>query len=200
MADKETVEKILTQAREVVAAAEVPEALQPLAFEKAVDLLAGTPHAPAAPGASANGAPADSGDGSSAPVDQRLAKIAQRLGVEASKLAYVYDLDDDDVTLIMPRSKLDATKAIATREVALLYAVARQAGGYDATHTKVGDIKSKVDDMGVLDAGNFASQVKKIEGMSVKGATAQSREFKVTQHGYEEAAKVITRLTGGNGS
>jgi hypothetical protein len=198
MTDRATVDKILTEAREAVDAAEVPEDLRALAFEKAIDLLAGTVQA-------VNGAAAASGDetsrdGAAAGFDQRLVKIAQRLGVDVPKLAYVYDLDQDDVTLVVPRSKLHSTKAIATREVALLYAAARQAAGYDETHTRVTDIKSKVEDMGVLDAGNFASHVKKIEGMSVKGSTAQSREFKVTQHGYEEAAEVIARVTGGNGS
>jgi hypothetical protein len=198
MTNRTNVEKILTEAREAVDAAQIPDDLRALAFEKAVDLLAGNIQASNGSATATGGGTA--GSSTATGVDQRLAKIAQRLGVEVAKLAYVYDLDQDDVTLVVPRSKLDSTKAIATREVALLYAAARQAGGYDETHTNVTSIKSKVDDMGVLDAGNFASQVKTIDGMSVKGATAQSREFKVTQHGYEEAAKVIARVTGGNGS
>jgi hypothetical protein len=191
--DRTNVERILTDAREAVAAAEVPEELRPLAFEKAVDLLAGS--TPAAPAQPAEAGVEVNGDGGR--TDQRLAKIAQRLGVEPSKLAYIFDPDTDDVALIVQRSKLASSKAKATREVALLYSAARQAAGYDETHTSIASIKTRVEDMGVLDENNFASHVKNTDGLSQRGQTPSTREYKVTQHGFEEAGKIINRVTGG---
>ena len=191
--DRTEVDRILTEAREAVDAAQLPPDLRVLGFEKAVDLLSGD-----VPSNTTNGGVKNDGD--VPPVDDRLAAIARRLGVDTAKLAYVYDLDDDDATFVIQRSKLSSTKADATREVGLLYAAARQAGGYDETHTAVAKIRSKVEDMGVLDPNNFASQMTSIEGVTSRGATAQSREFKVTQHAYENAGKLVERLTGGSGS
>jgi hypothetical protein len=196
--DQQDVQKILASAHAAVEAAKVPKELQPLAFEKAIDLLAGSV-APASPAAASAKAKDDGSDGKTrdgVSGDERLAKIAHRTGVDTSQLPYIYDLDDDDVTLVIQRSKLATSKAVATREVALLYCAARQAGGYDDTHTSVSLIRQRVDDMGVLNVGNFATYVREVDGMTGKGAR-QNREFKVTQHGYEEAGKLITRLTGG---
>jgi hypothetical protein len=190
--DQEAVKEVLTAALAAVKDAKVPADLRPLAFEKAIDLLAGTatpgPAPPAGSSQQHQPTPPDlSGDA-------RLAKIAQRTGTDTAKLAYVYDVDDDDVSVVIQRSKLSQSKAVATREIALLYAAARQAGGYDETHTSVSHIRQRVDDMGVLDEANFATAVKNVDGMTSKGSR-QNREFKVTQHGYEEAGKLITRLT-----
>jgi hypothetical protein len=197
--DQEAVEKILSAARAAVAAAKVPKELQPLAFGKAVDLLAGSA-APSESRPPSGGKPKEDGSdgktGDSGTEEERLEKIARRTGVDLSKLAYIYDLDDDDVNLVIQRSKLATSKAVATREIALLYCSARQAGGYDETHTPVSSIRQRVDDMGVLDTANFSTSVRNVDGMTGKG-TRQNREFKVTQHGYEEAGKLITRLTGG---
>jgi hypothetical protein len=101
------------------------------------------------------------------------------------------------VALIVQRSKLASSKAKATREVALLYSAARQAAGYDETHTPIASIKTRVEDMGVLNEHNFASHVKNTDGLSQRGQTPSTREYKVTQHGFEEAGKIINRVTGG---
>lgn len=50
--------------------------------------------------------------------------------------------------------------------------------------------------MGVYDTKNFATHMKSVVGLTMKGS-GQSREFKVTNPGYEEAGKIVTRLTGG---
>lgn len=195
--DQDAVQKILASAHAAVQGAKIPKELQPLAFEKAIDLLAGPVPATTSGGGGQQGGDSNGGRGGDPLTDdERLAKIAKRTGADASKLGYMYDLDDEDVNLVIQRSKLATSKAVATREIALLYCVARQAGGYDATHTAVSLIRQRVDDMGVLDESNFATSVREVDGMTGKGAR-QNREFKVTQHGYEEAGKLITRVTGG---
>jgi hypothetical protein len=48
--DRNTVETILSEARVAVEAADLPQNLRPIAFEKAVELLSGTGTAPAPAG------------------------------------------------------------------------------------------------------------------------------------------------------
>jgi hypothetical protein len=127
--------------------------------------------------------------------DERLNKIAQRTGADATKLPYVYDLDDDDVSVIVKRSKLGSGDSAATRELALLYCAARQAADYGA-QTSIELVRSRVEDMGVYDGPNFSKHIKGVDGLTVKGS-GNARECKVTQHGFEEAGKLIARITGG---
>jgi hypothetical protein len=188
--DRETVETILREAWASVEASEVPASVQQEAFAKAVDLLASrTRRDELGPDRQRE----EAGDEDDAKPSNRMKKIASAIGVDEDKLEYIYDLEEDDVLLITPRSRLSSGDAAATREVALLYCAARQSAGYDATHTSVNDIRRKADDMGVLDTSNFAETVKDIEGLSHRGS-GRNREFKVTRHGYEEAAKVVGRV------
>ncbi|MDQ2969474.1 MAG: hypothetical protein M3R37_14325 [Actinomycetota bacterium] len=189
-ADRTTVEKILSEAQGAVEGAGISDELREVAFGKAVDMLGGTV-VPAATAAASEQVDTGGGGG-----DDLLAKIAKKLGVDAKTADFFFDSDADDVTLVVPRSKLNPKKSDATREVTLLYCAARQAGAYDATHTSVENIKTRVENMGVLDSSNFSTHLKNIEGLSVRGS-GQSREFKVTSHGYEQAAKMMNRIKGG---
>jgi len=184
------VEELLAAASAAVDAANIPEDLRPIAFTKALDMLAGATSAPAPGGGG--------GEGSDKVVlsdDERMNKIATKVGADATKLPYVYDLDEEDVAFSIQRSKLSSTDAAATREVALLYCAARQALGLD-TQTKIELIRTRVEDMGVYDGKNFSTHLKSITGVTVKGKDS-AREYKVTAPGFEEAGKLITRLTGG---
>jgi hypothetical protein len=181
---------VLKLALEAVRKADIPEALEEVGFGRAIDLLGAGVAIPkgqsATLGSSLGGG--DHGD--------RVTKIARRMGIDPGALAYVYDVDDDGVTLVVQRSKLAKDKANASREVALLYAAARQAGGFDEGSTPSGEIRQRVSDMGVLDANNFGPKLAAMrDWFAIKGA-GQKREFKVTQHGYEEAAKIVHRITG----
>ncbi len=190
-ADRSTVEKILSEAVAAVEGAGVSDDLKEVAFGKAVDLLSGTARPATTPAdAGLGGGTGDAGS------SDKLAKIAKRIGVDAKTVDYFFDPDEDDVLLVLPRSRLDSNKSDATREVALLYAAARQGGGYDETHTSVTNIRTTVDNMGARRLGNFSTHLKNIEGLSMRGS-GQSREFKVTSHGFELAAALMKRIKGG---
>jgi hypothetical protein len=194
--DRKAVEAVLKEARAAVEGASVPAELREVAFAKAVDLLSG--HV-AATTTTSQDADARSGEGDSTKKftgDERLAKIAQKTGADVAKLPYVYDIDDDGVTMLIKRSQLSKSDAGATRELTLLFAAARQASGID-TLTKVELIRERVEDMGVYDSKNFSTDLKKISGITIKG-TGNARELKVTQHAFEEAGKLIARITGGD--
>jgi hypothetical protein len=194
MANRAGVEQVLKDALAAVDGAGVPEKLRATAFEKAVDLLSGD----SISGGGGGGNGGDGGGGDEVGGDNRQSKIAKRLGVDASKLAYVYDLADDGVSLIVQTSKLPGTKSQATKEIGLLVAAARQAGGYDADSTPSQTIKTAVSDMGKLDEANYAGHLSTQKSWFAMKGTGASREFKVTQPGYEEAAKIVNRIAGGD--
>jgi hypothetical protein len=194
--DKSAVQRILEEANEVVKASAVATELRSVAFEKAVDLLAGTASRTPGGDGGAGGGGADAGGGGAA-VDGKAVAVAKKMHIDASKVERVFDFEDDDVSLSIKRSVLAKDKAGATQELALLYAGARQAAGYDDSHTKVADIRSRVESMGVLDKSNFATHLTdKTDWFTHKGKGV-SREFKVTSPGYEDAGKLVLKITGG---
>jgi len=188
-ADRTMVERILSEAQAAVDSAGVADEFREVAFGKAVDMLGGTV-VPATTLAASEQTNTGSGSG------DRLERITKKLGVDATTADFFFDPDEEDVTLAVPRSRLDPKRSEATKQVALLYCAARQAGGYDDSYTSTANIKAKVENMGVLDSGNFSTHLKDIEGLSVRGSR-QNREFKVTSHGYEQAAKLMNRIKGG---
>jgi hypothetical protein len=193
--DNPQVVELLTAALEAVTTARIPDDLRPVAFGRAVDLLSGTDSV-----SSTNASSTQEQSNETTPIGDQLAKIARRMGIEAKALAYIYEIDSEDVTLVVQRSKLSKDRTNASREVALLYAAARQATGIDNGHTSSANIRQRVSDMGVLDESNFAAKLALMRDWFAMKGTGAKREFKVTQHGYEEAGKLITRLTGASGS
>lgn len=182
------VAEVFKVAIEAVRKADIPDKLEEVAFGRAVDLLSGRVSTATAISVGSANSGGEHGE--------RMTKIARRMGVDAGALAYVYEIEDDGVTLVVQRSKLAKDKANASREVALLYAAARQAGGFDEGYTPSGEIRQRVSDMGVLDPNNFGPKLAAMrDWFAIKGS-GQKREFKVTQHGYEEAGKIVNRVVG----
>jgi len=188
--DKNGVQKILHDAQEAVEAAGIEKELRPVAFDKAVDFLAGT----TARGLTDAG---DGPEGGKGAVGDKAAALAKKIHVDPDKVARVFEFEDEDVALTIKRSALSKDKAGATQELALLYAAARQAGGYDESHTKASEIRARADDMGVLDKGNFAAHLTSKKDWFTRKGDGTNREFKVTTTGYEEAGKIVVRITGG---
>ncbi len=124
-ANSTTAKELLQAAHKAVVDAGIPEPLQEVAFTKAFDLLAGNKPATTPDG---GGKVLDSGSvDNTFTGDERFAKIAQKTGADVNKLPYVYDIDDEGVSMLVKRSQLGNSDAAATRELALLVAAARQA-------------------------------------------------------------------------
>jgi hypothetical protein len=190
--DKNAVQQILHDAQDAVDAAGIEKELRPVAFDKAVDLLAGTT-------ARDLSDPGDggAGGGGKVAVSDKVAAVAKKMDIDGEKVARVFGFEEDDVALTIKRSALSKGKAAATQELALLYAAARQAGGYDASHTKASEIRQRADDMGVLDKPNFAAHLGSKKDWFTRKGDGANREFKVTTVGYEEAGKIVAKITGG---
>jgi hypothetical protein len=172
----------LQRAAAVVQEANIPEVFWSSAFSKAFDALAVDEQ---------GGGPVSQDEG------DVLGPISRRIGLDVSSLARIYEVDDEGVHLLIGRSALNKHKAHAMREVAQLLIAARQSLGADQW-TAVGDIRAVCEDRGVLDAANFATEIKKLDGdgFRFRGSGA-NRELKINQVGYEHVRDLITQLVGG---
>jgi hypothetical protein len=181
---------ILRAARDVVATAEIPEDLKGVAFAKAVDLLsARSGHAgDVLPGKLA---PANMGSGQSV---HSVTAVSRKLGLEVSMLENVYDLTDDAVTVVIPRSRFPEQKGPATKLLALMLAAGRQSAGYDDGWTATEVIRQQCSDFGIFDGNHFAESIGQMDDVFVHRGKGLRREVKVTQNGYEVAGREIRRL------
>jgi hypothetical protein len=116
--NKSAVQQILKDAQEAVEGSGVDKELRPVAFDKAVDLIAGVPKATPPTNGGGGGGGGGSGDRAGGAVGDKAQKIAKKMGIDAEKLAYeklayVYDLEDEDVSLIVKRSPSPVAKQTA---------------------------------------------------------------------------------------
>jgi hypothetical protein len=79
------------------------------------------------------------------------------------------------------------------KAIALLVAAGRQAAGMEEW-TQATAIREVCRNFGVLDVANFATEVASLGDVFLVRGKGQSREFKVTRHGYEEAGRMALRI------
>jgi hypothetical protein len=197
---------ILRAAAAAVETADLPEDLRQAGFEKAVDLVAGRA-APAAHGAGGSGSGAGSaadttgaGDTGTPAVEGEgpLPQIANKLGLSMEIVGDVFDVEDGALKIVLPTSSLESGKKAATRQLALLIAVARQAAGLEEwTYAK--DIREVTKEFNKFDVSNFAQTLNSMdEVFRFTGNGAAERRVKVTRQGYEQAAGLVRQLGGGD--
>jgi hypothetical protein len=191
--DTTSVVELLRTAIAAVREADVPPELHAAAFGKAIELL----------GSSKKGTPPTAGRpeesriiGQSSDADSEMDKVANALNIDAETLAEVYEFESDKLNVVVPASRLESSKKGATRQLALLLAAGRQAGGREEW-TDVKEIRQVCDDFGKFDSANFAFTITSMgDVFSIKG-TGQQRKVRVNRTGLELAASLIRGLTGG---
>lgn len=190
-----TPEQLTDVLRAVVGAindAEITEDLREIAFAKSFDFL--TADAPAQTGRKSL-VPKDPKRDDPQPESDGIAAIARKLKLEGDAVARVFDIDDDGVHLTVAHSALATQRKTAMQEVARLISAGRQGAGIDEEWTSIDAVRAACDNLGVLDAGNFAAAITKIggAGVRIRGA-GRKRELKVNAAGYESARELVTRL------
>jgi hypothetical protein len=176
---------LLARAQQEVDAAGVAEDLRQTAFSKAFEFLS----------SGAGAGPNAGGDASSQPARQGIEAIAERLRVEPSVAAEVFDVADDRIEIVLAPSRLPRQRAAAMRDVALLLVCARQASGLDDGWTPIGAVREQCREIGVLDTGNFSTEVGSMgDVFSFRGA-GRARLLRATGRGYERAGLRIQELT-----
>jgi hypothetical protein len=172
-----------------VAEADLPEALRPAAFVLAFNALV----EPSSSHRVAEAPPPRTGrDASPEAATNPLNAVAQALGIDASTAERVFDVDDEGVHIIVPRRQLESGKRPATRQLALLVIAGRQSAGLEEW-TPVSVVRAVCEHYGVYDSGNFATDVRSVEGVRVRGQGAR-RELKVTVTAFEAAGELVRAL------
>jgi hypothetical protein len=122
--------------------------------------------------------------------ESALGRLATRLGVSESALADVFAIDGVDVTLHVSSAKLSTTKSKATREIALLIAVARQGAGIDDAWTDVSHIRDALTQYGRYDMSNFSRHLRDIDDVfNLRGKPVQ--QLRLTRPGWEAATELV---------
>jgi len=194
--DKSAVEQVLKDASEVVKGAAVAKELQAVAFEKAVELLAGQATPAVDP---ASGKPPDPGSTtpkSGAGEDRSLEKVAGRLGLSPETVGEVYHVDGEALSLGIGTTQLESTKAKGAKQIALLVATGRQAGGWDAEWTPTSEIRSVAEAYGKFDSGNFAKALREMNDAFSFSGTRQNLKVRLKRKGYENATALVKQLAG----
>ncbi|MFL5842808.1 MAG: hypothetical protein ACJ77Z_20365 [Thermoleophilaceae bacterium] len=188
---------VLTAVLEDVKEAEVPDDLREVAFSKMFDLRAGTvtPAAPPAGGGGA-GAPQTTVISGSEDHGDPLAAIAAKAGVSRESAAEVFTVHDGKVDLIVPAGKLSAEDARGTKEIALLIAGARQAGGLEEW-TSWDTIRAVCGEFKRLDSANFAKTMRSMEDtFNYRKESDRKWLVKLARPGWEHFAVAVKRLGG----
>jgi hypothetical protein len=194
--DSSAEKDILIAAHRAVEEADLPPELKEVAFAKAVDLLAaraGLAVSPSAPVAEVSLAAEAAGT-----ADKSLERIAAKLKLDGDGVGETFHIDGDDLKLSLAASRFAQQDTKATREIALLVAAGRQAGGWDAAWTPTTTIRQVCDDYGKLDEGNFAKTINGMDEVFSYSGGSRDKRVKVNRKGYEEATALIRKLTGGD--
>jgi hypothetical protein len=193
--DPEEVGAILAQAVKLVQDGVTSPNLQPIAFEKAIEMLLGSrakqdeAAGRARVGAAVAPVAAGSIGGSSA-----LDRLAARLRLSQEVVEAVFTVSGDELALTVPPDKLSKSKGPGAREIALLVAASTQAASDEPTTAD--EIRKAVADYDKLDSANFASTMADLKGNFLIGGTSRARTFKLTKPGWAAAATLVAKLGG----
>lgn len=202
MVDSGKVEEVLRGAQAAVEAAEVATEFRAIAYEKAVELLAAGAGL-AAPAAAASASPPPpaapaGGQSDGGPTSGSLQRIATQLEVDLELVERAYEVQDGDLAVVVPVSRLPQQARPAMRDLIVLTAVGRQAGGWDASPTPVAAVRAVCESYSSrFDAGNFANAVRDLSDyLRRQGGRRRDATVRVLPGGYRHAAERLRELFG----
>jgi len=189
---------ILADALKAVEAAKLPKEFQQVAFGKAVEILSGQSALAVAP-VSHPSLKAPTGGIVPSTENQldSIGRIAAKLGVDRESAERVYDLEGDELKLVLPSSKLAGPKKTATEEIALLVVAGRQASGLDQEATNAEKVREAAEHYRKYDSPNFSRTIKDMHDVFIVRENGRKKMLKMTQPGWEAAQRLILRIVGG---
>jgi hypothetical protein len=186
--------EMFAEVLEALEEAQVPDALREAAFMAGVRVLSAAPQL--------SDDTTDSGAlrrprAAVSIAGKPIEAIAAKLGLELEAVAEVFHDDGGKLGIGVAPAKLAKGHAAATKQIALLLASGRQAGGYDDAYTRVSEIREMCRDFGRLDPGNFSTTVTEMtQDFTFKGK-GQTRQVHVTKPGWANARDLVMSLTSG---
>lgn len=184
------IHEILIRAKNDVEQAELPEALVPIAFTKAVEHLMAL--ALAAQGLSPEKttfkplATAES--------ETLLAKIASQLKLGMETVTEVYEEDEESgLIVIVGAGRLNSGKAQGTRQLALLVAGGRQLAELEGW-TDTGEIRRSCEAYGKFDSANFAATIGNMEKVFNFRGQGRQRKVRLNRVGEEQLKRLVEEL------
>jgi hypothetical protein len=195
--DSEEITRVLKDALKAVEEADVPPELRPAALDKAVDLLVGA--GTGQPAATQQGGATGKQDPPPPPQQDDadpLAKIAGKIGLARDVVEEVYGMDQGELRIVVPQRKLESPKAAGAKQLALLWAAARQATtGEEWTESE--EIREVAKDFGKFDSANFGVQIRSMDASFRFTGSGRGLKVKVNRKGWENAAELVSSLAGG---
>jgi hypothetical protein len=199
--DHTTAKDIAEAAYKAVTEAGIPEPLQEVAFGKAFDLLSGDASAPAAPASpGAPGAPDTPKPSTPAKPTSgaSLNNIAAKLGLGIETVEKVYGVAGEELEIVVPTSSLTQKARPAMRELILLTAAGRQAGGWDEGSTDVPELRVVCEHYGgkYYDGNNFGNAIKDQHDHLRTSGKRKGMTVRVLPAGYTAGAELVKKMAG----
>jgi hypothetical protein len=189
----------LKLALEAVENASIPDDLRSVAFSSAFwgarDLSLTFGEDPPAASALSLGTTSHKGEiatsaGSDSP---GLGRLVQKLNVSEEDVEFVYEINDSDLGLRVPPSRLAPVLKDAVKQIIYLVAAGRQAYGFE-TKTSTREIKRVCAERGKSDT-NFSRIVDALHGEGlIVGGSGTSKTIAANGDGFERAGEIVKRL------
>lgn len=182
-------QETLAQAEQIVDDSKIAPDLRSVAFGRVLGALLGD-----SPKQSSGADPTEDSKDENSP-DDALSSIAAKLSIPREALENIYFADESGVNISIPSSRLDSSKKAATKQLALLVAVGRQAGGIENEGwTADSVIRDVCQEYGVYQAKHFSETLGELDEAFHKRGTPKKREYKLKIPGFEKAAALIKGL------
>ena len=201
--------EVLKKAWIVVQGANLPDAIQPVAFQEAVRLLVPSSITTAPVGGDRgkgtgagtgssigwpNGKPSSDTGGIDASEDEIYDRVVEHTGVDREKLEQVVHLDGDVLKVSLPGIKLGRNNAEKTRTVAQVLTIVR-GFGLNESETSVEVVRAEASRLKCYDSANFAAQLSKLVGFVITGS-GTNRRIRAKAPGIQAFPGLVENLVG----
>jgi hypothetical protein len=182
---------LIRRAAAAVERANVPQDLRPLAFAKAIDLLA-----------NGGGLEAVAKSAEQAPIRETpggrsdsISLVASKIGVSAAMMDRVFDEANDQLVFSGDVAALGSSKFDKVHALALLLLAGRRWAGLDGSGTTPDEIlRAEIDRHGLLDVSNYSKHVATLKPFVTISGSGKNATYKIKYDGLEKAKQLARRL------
>ena len=185
----------LRVAQDIVERARLDDALKPAAFTEAFRLLNERHVDTEDRRAELNGRD-DRDRGDSRPklgLRVRLSKVAEAFRVDGTIVEQLFAEDGDDLLFVLPPRRLTNSTRGAMRQIAILTACARQAGGWDDAWTTSATLRAACENAHVYSSKHFSSVVSTLDMFATRNISG-AVQFRAHAASYQAARIVLTQV------